>query len=102
MGYCPTSHRIAAILTSGNLVFWEGSDGFTTEKVIPIKNYGDKVYFLEHANRWATASSNAVHLWDLREEFVTDTIAVPEAMSIMDICEVTHLGAICLSIVSKT
>lgn len=86
MGYNATNNRIGVILTSGTLVFWEGSDGFTTQKSIPVRNYGDKVYFLEQVGSWVTVSSNTVHFWDLKEEVVTSSLHVPEASSILDLC----------------
>jgi WD40 repeat protein len=99
VGYNVSNNRLGAILTSGTLVFWEGSDGFTTQKSITLRNYGDKVFFLEQAACWVTVSSNAVNFWDLKEEVVTSTLQVPEAASILDICELPHLRALCLSIV---
>jgi WD40 repeat protein len=101
VGYNVSNNRLGAILTSGTLVFWEGSDGFTTQKSITLRNYGDKVFFLEQAACWVTVSSNAVNFWDLKEEVVTSTLQVPEAASILDICELPHLRALCLSIVGQ-
>ena len=46
MAYCSKYHRIGAILTSGILVFWEGSDNFGTQKDIALKGRGDKVFYL--------------------------------------------------------
>lgn len=86
IGYNVSNNRIGAILTSGTLVFWEGSDNFATQKSIAIRNYGDKVYFLEQAACWVTVSSNTIYFWDLKEEVVTSSLHIPEASSILDIC----------------
>lgn len=75
MAYSHQQHRIGAILTSGNLVFWEGSDNFETEKSIPIKHYGDKIFYLEQKNQWITVNSTTVHFWNLKDETVVEGIS---------------------------
>lgn len=77
VAYCEENHRIGAILTSGTMVFWEGHDSFATEKSIPIKQLGDKIYYLSQQGQWATVSHNALHFWDLKEETTTQSIQCP-------------------------
>jgi hypothetical protein len=77
MAYNGHSNRIGAILTNSTIIFWEGGDNFTTEKIIPNKGYGDRIHFLELNNQWVTVSKNSLYFWDLKEEAVTRTIAIP-------------------------
>lgn len=50
MAYSQRNNRIGAILTNSTLIFWEGVDNFTTQKIIPNKNYGDKIFYFQQAN----------------------------------------------------
>jgi WD40 repeat protein len=100
MAYCEKQHRIGAILTSGTLVFWEGSDQFATQKDIPLKQRGDKVFYLPLLEKWLTADSSTLYFWNLKEETVSQTIRIPEALSILDLCELDHLKSICVSVLA--
>ena len=66
MAYCAKNHRIGAILTSGSLVLWEGADDFCTQKDIPLKQRGDKVFYLPLFDSWVTVDSNSLYYWDLK------------------------------------
>jgi hypothetical protein len=46
MAYNGESNRIGAVLTNSSLIFWEGGDNFSTEKIISNKCYGDRIYHL--------------------------------------------------------
>lgn len=45
MAFSPKSNRIGALLTNSTMIFWESGDSYKTEKLIPNKNYGDKIYY---------------------------------------------------------
>ena len=67
MAYCSKHHRIGAILTSGSLVFWEGSDNFSTQKDISLKQRGDKVFYLSQQDCWITVDNNTLYFWNIRD-----------------------------------
>ena len=50
MAYNASNNRIGAILTNSTMIFWEGLDNYTTEKIIINKNYGDKLYYMDLTN----------------------------------------------------
>lgn len=65
------SHRAApnrSYFNKWKFSFLEGSDNFETEKSIPIKHYGDKIFYLQQKNQWITVNSTTVHFWNLKDK----------------------------------
>ena len=101
MGYSTRNNRIGALLTNGIMVFWEGCDQFATEKYISTRNCGDKIMYLQQANEWVTYDRSTIYFWDLKEEAVTRSICCRDSTAINDICEISHMQALCVSAVTS-
>lgn len=68
------------------MAFWDFSDNFRTEKLIERNNVGNKIFYLELNDEWATASENSIFYWDLKNESSRNVIKEEKSKSINDIC----------------
>lgn len=81
MAFSERDKRIGCIINNIGITFWEATDNFTTEKVLGSnksdhdpKAYGDKIYFFNLFNEWATTDKNTIYFWNLKDEIISRTI----------------------------